>query len=68
MKHKLCIFVLLLCIAYGSARFVYLRSSTWTTEPIQKGIIHFAKDMIKAINPKNLLKDIGEGANDVVDR
>lgn len=67
MRTKLCIFILSMCIAYGSARFVHHRLSTWTKEPAKKGIIHFAKDIIKAIDPKKLLKGVGDDLNDVVD-
>jgi uncharacterized protein YpiB (UPF0302 family) len=46
---------------------VYLRSSTWTIEPAKKGLIQFAKEIIKTIGPEKILKDVGDNLNDVVD-
>ena len=67
MKIRRYIFIILLCISYKSARLVQQYSKIWQPEPTEKGVLHFCKDVIKAINPKKLLDDVGDGTNDVVD-
>lgn len=67
-KIKRYILALLLCLAYKSVRIVQQAPEVLAApEPIHEGIIHFCKDLIKAIDPKGFLRDVGDNPNDIVD-
>lgn len=67
MKTKICIFIMSLCMLYGSVRFVSLNLMDKESKPVENSIIRLCKEAIKAVDPQKVLEDIGNGLSDVVD-